>query len=49
MIQLGQPYKDYFVVQEGLSPNDKVVFEGLQRAKNGGMVTPEVIEFKSQL
>lgn len=49
MVQLGQPYKDYFVVKEGLLPNDKIIFEGLQRAKNGSMVTAEVIEFTSQL
>jgi membrane fusion protein (multidrug efflux system) len=49
MIQLGQAYKDYFVVEKGLSPNDKVIFEGLQRAKNGGVVTAEEVAFKSQL
>lgn len=49
MVQLGQAYKDYFVVEEGLSPNDKVIFEGLQRAKNGGVVTAEEVAFKSQL
>lgn len=48
-IKLGEPYKDYFVVKEGLSANDKVIYEGLQRAKNGAMVTAEVVDFKSQL
>lgn len=47
-VQLGQAYRDYFVVKEGLSANDQVVYEGLQRAKSGGTVEAEVIEFKSQ-
>lgn len=47
-IQLGQPYKDYFIVDEGLSVDDKIVFEGLQRAKGGNIVDPELIEFESQ-
>lgn len=47
-IKLGQAYKDYFVVGEGLTPNDRVVYEGLQRAKSGSVVDAEVIEFKSQ-
>lgn len=47
-IKLGPAYRDYFIVKEGLSPNDKVIFEGLQRAKNGSIVDAEVIEFKSQ-
>ncbi|GGE30928.1 hemolysin D [Psychroflexus planctonicus] len=47
-IKLGQAYKDYFVVDEGLTPNDRVVYEGLQRAKSGSVVDAEVIEFKSQ-
>lgn len=48
-INLGPAYKDYFIVNEGLSPNDQVIYEGLQRAKNGSMVEAELIEFKSQV
>jgi len=47
-VTLGEPYHDYFIVKEGLSANDKVIFEGLQRAKKGEKVTAEVVEFKSQ-
>lgn len=47
-IQIGQDYKDYFIVQEGLSSDDQVIVAGLQRAKNGSKVEAETIEFKSQ-
>ena len=47
-LKLGQAYRDYFIVKDGLSPNDKVVFEGLQRAKSGTVVEAETIAFKSQ-
>jgi membrane fusion protein, multidrug efflux system len=47
-VQLGQSYRDYFIVLDGLSPNDKVIYEGLQRAKTGIQVEAEVVEFQSQ-
>jgi membrane fusion protein (multidrug efflux system) len=47
-VQLGQAYRDYFIVKEGLSPNDYIVYEGLQRAKSGSIVEAEVIQFQSQ-
>jgi membrane fusion protein (multidrug efflux system) len=48
MVEIGEAYKDYFIVKSGLSPNDNVVFEGLQRAKNGVKVDAEKVKFKSQ-
>ena len=48
-VEIGEPYKDYYIVKAGLSPNDKVVFEGIQRAGNGAEVDAEVIEFESQV
>jgi membrane fusion protein (multidrug efflux system) len=47
-VKLGADYRDYFIVEEGLSANDKVIFEGLQRAKSGSQVNAEMVEFKSQ-
>lgn len=47
-VRLGQSYRDYFIVLDGLSPNDKVIYEGLQRAKTGIQVEAEVVEFQSQ-
>ncbi len=48
-VKLGAPYKDYFIVNEGLSPNDHVVYEGLQRAGNGTVVDAEIVDFESQV
>jgi len=47
-VQVGQDYRDYFIVHEGLSSGDKVIIAGLQRAKNGSKVQVETVEFKSQ-
>jgi len=47
-VQLDQDYKDYFIVQEGLSSDDKVIIAGLQRAKNGSKVQAETVKFTSQ-
>jgi membrane fusion protein (multidrug efflux system) len=48
-VELGEPYRDFYIVKEGLSANDKVIFEGLQRANNGTVVDAEVVNFESQV
>lgn len=47
-VQIQGPYKDYFLIGDGLKEGEKVVFEGLQKIKNGSVVNPETIEFESQ-
>lgn len=47
-LELGEPYRDYFIVKKGLSAKDQVVFEGLQRAINGSSVKVETVQFNSQ-
>jgi membrane fusion protein (multidrug efflux system) len=39
-VTLGEPYKDFFIVTEGLKAGDRVVVEGLQKAIPGQKVTP---------
>ena len=39
-VTLGERYKDFFIVTEGLKPGDRVVVEGLQKAIPGQKVTP---------
>jgi RND family efflux transporter MFP subunit len=39
-ITLGEPYKDFFIVNEGLTAGERVVVEGLQKAIPGQKVTP---------
>jgi membrane fusion protein (multidrug efflux system) len=41
-VALGERYKDYYIVTEGLKPGDRVVVEGLQKAIPGQKVTPKV-------
>ncbi len=41
-------YQDYYVVSSGLNAGDKVVFEGIQKVIPGMLVSPEIVEFKSQ-
>lgn len=41
-VSLGERYKDFFIVTEGLKPGDRVVVEGLQKAIPGQEVTPKV-------
>jgi membrane fusion protein (multidrug efflux system) len=48
-VELGEPYKDYFIIKQGLKKGDKVILEGLQRAGNGATVDPEVVKFESQV
>jgi RND family efflux transporter MFP subunit len=40
-VTLAEPYKDYFIVTEGIKPGDRVVVEGLQKAIPGQKVTPK--------
>lgn len=39
-VTLGERYKGFFIVKEGLEPGDRVVVEGLQKAIPGRRVTP---------
>lgn len=47
-ITLKDKYHDYYLVEEGLTVNDKVVLEGLQKVGSGLEVVPEVTVFESQ-
>lgn len=45
-IVIGEKFGQYYLVDEGLNAKDKVVLEGLQKARPGMEVIPEVTEFK---
>ncbi len=47
-IKIGEKFGDYYIVSEGLEPNDKIVLEGLQKVGSGMEVNPVVTEFVSQ-
>ncbi len=39
---------DYYIVDEGVEPSDKIVLEGLQKVGSGMEVVPKVVDFQSQ-
>lgn len=48
-IQIFGKYDDYYIVSEGLSGNESIVIEGIQKIRPGAMVEPYEAEFKSRL
>lgn len=48
MIKPGPTYKDYYIVLEGISAGDRVIYEGLQRARKGSAVEATEVVFESQ-
>jgi len=47
-VVVGPQVDDYWVILEGLSPDDKVVFEGLQKVGNGMPVTFNEVNYESK-
>ncbi|TFG75997.1 MAG: efflux RND transporter periplasmic adaptor subunit, partial [Thermodesulfobacteriales bacterium] len=45
-VQVGPKVKEFWLITEGLKPGDKVIYEGLQKVKEGIVVAPEVVEVK---
>jgi len=45
-IKVGPKIKDFWLISEGLKPGEKVIFEGLQRVKDGTIVNPTVKEIQ---
>ncbi|MBC7390336.1 MAG: efflux RND transporter periplasmic adaptor subunit [Opitutaceae bacterium] len=40
-------YSDYYIVSSGLKPGDRVVYEGIQKLKNGMKIIPREIDLDS--
>jgi membrane fusion protein, multidrug efflux system len=47
-IKIGEKIGDYWIVSDGLEPQDKIVLEGLQKVGSGQDVNPVLTEFESQ-
>jgi membrane fusion protein (multidrug efflux system) len=45
-VSVGIKTGQFWLIKEGLKPNEKVVYEGLQKVKNGAAVTATVVEPK---
>ncbi|MCH7519428.1 MAG: efflux RND transporter periplasmic adaptor subunit [Candidatus Dadabacteria bacterium] len=46
LIQVGSKVKEFWLISEGLKPGDKVIYEGLQKVKEGMVVNPKIVEIK---
>lgn len=47
-VKVGPQVDDYWVILEGLTAEDKVVFEGIQKVANGSKVTYEEVNYASK-
>ncbi|GAB2475956.1 MAG: efflux RND transporter periplasmic adaptor subunit [Cytophagales bacterium] len=47
-VKLTGPYRDYFLIESGVSPGDKIVLEGLQKVAEGLVIQPVEVKFESQ-
>lgn len=47
-IKVGPKIKQFWLITEGLKPGEHIVYEGLQRAKDGAVVKPTVKDIESK-
>lgn len=47
-IQVGESIGEFYLIREGLNAGDKILMEGLQRARQGLEIVPKVTEFESK-
>lgn len=47
-IKILDNYKDYYVIKEGLSGDEQIVIEGLQKVRSGMTVKPELTTYSSK-
>jgi membrane fusion protein (multidrug efflux system) len=45
-VQVGPTIKEFWLIKEGLKSGEKVIYEGLQKVKEGLVVEPEVVDIK---
>ena len=45
-VQVGPTIKDFWLIREGLKPGERVIYEGLQKVKEGQIVNPETVDIK---
>ncbi len=45
-VQVGPTIKQFWLITEGLKPGERVIYEGLQKVKEGQIVNPEVVDIK---
>ncbi len=45
-IEVGNKYSDFWLIKSGLQPDELVIYEGLQKVKEGMMIRPVITEVK---
>jgi membrane fusion protein (multidrug efflux system) len=45
-VKVGPQISNFWVIKEGLMTGEKVVYEGIQKVKEGGMVNPIIQDIK---
>ena len=45
-IKTGPTVKDFWLVEEGLKPGERVIYEGLQKVREGQTVVPETVDIQ---
>ena len=48
-VQLGDKYRDYYVVRDGLADGEQVLLEGLLKVRSGQVIDPQMTEFESKV
>lgn len=46
VVEVGPTIKDFWLINKGLKPGEKVIYEGLQIVREGQTVIPETVEIK---
>jgi len=47
-VKVGSKDADYWVIKEGLKVTDKIILGGIQKVRNGAIVDPKEVEYKSK-
>jgi len=47
-VKVGSKDADYWVIKEGLKVTDKIILDGIQKVRNGVIVDPKEVEYKSK-
>jgi len=45
-VQVGPTIKEFWLIKDGLKPGEKVIYEGLQKVREGQVANPEIVDIK---
>ena len=45
-VVVGPTVKEFWLIKQGLNPGEKVIYEGLQKVREGQTVIPEVVDIQ---